>query len=131
MITRELFAFLKDDAELSALLGATAAQPRIFPNIIKSGEEPPFLCYRSVSAARNDEPLREETVAFDITAEDYATIERAAVRLAELFDSLRLEAEGWTVLHARPAACADSADELGRHVKTVAFTFKFLKKGAL
>ncbi|NLO90842.1 MAG: hypothetical protein GX410_02450 [Elusimicrobia bacterium] len=131
MITRELYQYLKQDAKLAALMGGEA---RLFPNIIHAGSEPPFICYRSAGAAQDDCPLREETVAFDITAGDYAAAESIGNRLAELFDPCapaRIETQGWTLLHARPAACADSADELGRHVKTVAFTFKFLKKGAL
>lgn len=131
MILKDLFAVLKADMQLKTLLGATAADPKIYPGAARPGNSAPYVVYRSLNpGAEMDEVSRAETVVFEIFAADFSTVLGVSGRLTRLLTA-RSEAalsgvSGLRIYRGALAGGSDFTDERGRHVRALTFQFSFI-----
>ncbi len=131
MILKQIFARLKTDAELAALLNASAGDPKIYPGMAGAQCAAPFIVYRSLCpGAQADEVNRMETVSLEIFAPSFSVCVQAAERLTRLLttaDEAQLSgADGRRIYLGTLAGGSDFTDERGNYVRALTFQFSFI-----
>ena len=77
-----------------------------------------------------DEVLNEEDLSIIITSDTYATTVAISYIVTALLDLTETEipSDTYNIYYAKKTGGNDYADDLGRHVRALNFTFKFNKK---
>jgi len=132
MILADIFAYLKADSGLASLLGASDSNPKIYPNISKLGEEPPFVVYRALNAGgAAGDILREEEVQLLVFAPDFASLSAISGRLIALLDQrdqTELTSSSFFIYSSKYVSGTDLWDDAGCHGRSMVFLLKFRSK---
>ena len=91
----------------------------------------PFIVYQSTNTGgTQDEVLNEENLTLIITSDTYAQTVAISYILTSLLDltETQIPSANYNIYYAKKIGGNDYADDLGRHVRALNFTFKFNKK---
>ncbi len=86
MIDQEVVSYLNNDATLTALIGASGSDPKIYPVQVRQGASQPYIVYNVPSEGGLEENLKEISMSFDSVADDYITAENIRNRISALLD---------------------------------------------
>ena len=86
MIETDVIAYLKSDATLDALLGATGADSKIMPDQMKHGATEPFILFTTNAIGGLEENLLEVSMSFNCIDTSYNTAKSIRDRLQYLLD---------------------------------------------
>ncbi len=131
MIAQDIYAFLASSEALQTALNASEGDSKIYPNFARLSSRVPFLVYSSTNpGGTEDEVLNDEDLTLIITADTYAQTVAISYILTSLLDltETQIPSNTYNIYYAKKIGGNDYADELGRHVRALNFTFKFNKK---
>ena len=131
MIAQDIYAYLSSDSTLQTALSATTTDTKIYPNYARLSSRLPFIVYQSTNpGGTQDEVLNEEDLSLIITSDTYATTVAISYIITALLDltETQIPSETYNIYYAKKTGGNDYADDLGRHVRALNFTFKFNKK---
>ena len=131
MIAQDIYAYLSSDSTLQTALSATVTDTKIYPNYARLSSRLPFIVYQSTNpGGTQDEVLNEEDLSLIITSDTYATTVAISYIVTALLDLTETEipSDTYNIYYAKKTGGNDYADDLGRHVRALNFTFKFNKK---
>ena len=131
MIAQDIYSFLASDESLQTALSATETDTKIYPNYARLSSRLPFIVYHSTNTGgTQDEVLNEEDLTLIITSDTYATTVAISYIITGLLDltETQIPSDTYNIYYAKKIGGNDYADELGRHVRALNFTFKFNKK---
>ena len=131
MIAQDIYAYLASDSTLQTALSATETDTKIYPNYARLSSRLPFIVYQSTNpGGTQDEVLNEEDLSIIITSDTYATTVTISYIITALLDltETQIPSDTYNIYYAKKIGGNDYADELGRHVRALNFTFKFNKK---
>jgi len=86
MISLEVISYLNNDSILSALLGATIDDTKIYPLQAPHGSEQPYIVFNVPSNGTIEENIKEISISLDCIADDYITAENIRNRVSILLD---------------------------------------------
>jgi len=86
MIETDVIAYLKSDATLDTLLGATGADSKIMPDQMKHGATEPFILFTTNAIGGVEENLLEVSMSFNCIDTSYNTAKSIRDRLQYLLD---------------------------------------------
>ena len=131
MIAQDIYAYLSSNSALQTALSATETDSKIYPNYARLSSRLPFIVYQSTNAGgTQDEVLNEEDLTLVITSDTYATTVAISYIITGLLDltETQIPSATYNIYYAKKIGGNDYADDLGRHVRALNFTFKFNKK---
>lgn len=131
MIAQDIYAYLSSDSTLQTALSATVTDTKIYPNYARLSSRVPFIVYQSTNpGGTQDEVLNEEDLTLIITSDTYATTVAISYIVTALLDltETQIASDTYNIYYAKKIGGNDYADDLGRHVRALNFTFKFNKK---
>jgi len=131
MIAQDIYAYLSSDSTLQTALSATATDTKIYPNYARLSSRLPFIVYQSTNpGGTQDEVLNEEDLSIIITSDTYATTVAISYIVTALLDltETQIPSNTYNIYYSKKTGGNDYADDLGRHVRALNFTFKFNKK---
>lgn len=131
MIAQDIYAYLSTDSTLQTALSATTTDTKIYPNYARLSSRLPFIVYQSTNpGGTQDEVLNEEDLSIIITSDTYATTVAISYIVTALLDltETQIPSATYNIYYAKKTGGNDYADDLGRHVRALNFTFKFNKK---
>lgn len=131
MIAQDIYAYLSSDSTLQTALNATVTDTKIYPNYARLSSRLPFIVYQSTNpGGTQDEVLNEEDLSIIITSDTYATTVAISYIVSALLDltETQIPSEIYNIYYSKKTGGNDYADDLGRHVRALNFTFKFNKK---
>ena len=131
MIAQDIYAFLTSDETLQTALNATETDTKIYPNYARLASRLPFIVYQSTNAGgTQDEVLNEEDLSIIITSDTYAKTVAISYIVTALLDltETQIPSSTYNIYYSKKIGGTDYADDLGRHVRALNFTFKFNKK---
>ena len=131
MIAQDIYAYLSSSSALQTALSATETDSKIYPNYARLSSRLPFIVYQSTNAGgTQDEVLNEEDLSIIITSDTYATTVAISYIVTALLDltEAQIPSDTYNIYYAKKTGGNDYADDLGRHVRALNFTFKFNKK---
>ena len=131
MIAQDIYAYLSSNQTLQTALSATESDSKIYPNYARLSSRLPFIVYQSTNAGgTQDEVLNEEDLTLIITSDTYATTVTISYIITALLDltETQIPSDTYNIYYAKKIGGNDYADDLGRHVRALNFTFKFNKK---
>ncbi len=131
MIAQDIYTYLVSDSTLQIALNATATDTKIYPNYARLSSRLPFIVYQSTNTGgTQDEVLNEEDLSIIITSDTYATTVAISYIVTALLDltETQIPSETYNIYYSKKTGGNDYADDLGRHVRALNFTFKFNKK---
>ena len=131
MIAQDIYALLASDSTLQTALSATVTDTKIYPNYARLSSRIPFIVYQSTNpGGTQDEILNEEDLSIIITSDTYATTVAISYIVTALLDltETQIPSNTYNIYYAKKTGGNDYADDLGRHVRALNFTFKFNKK---
>ncbi len=131
MIAQDIYAYLSSDSTLQTALNATVTDTKIYPNYARLSSRVPFIVYQSTNAGgTQDEVLNEEDLSIIITSDTYATTVAISYIVTALLDltETQIPSDTYNIYYSKKVGGNDYADDLGRHVRALNFTFKFNKK---
>ena len=86
MIELDVIAYLDADAQLTALLGASASDSKIYPIQKPLSSSIPYIVYNIASEGTNEENLLEMIISFECVDDVYKDLINISDRLYELLD---------------------------------------------
>ena len=131
MIAQDIYTFLSSNQTLQTALNATQTDSKIYPNYARLSSRLPFIVYQNTNAGgTQDEVLNEEDLTLIITSDTYAATVAISYIITSLLDltETQIPSATYNIYYAKKIGGNDYADELGRHVRALNFTFKFNKK---
>ncbi len=131
MIAQDIYTYLTSSTALATALNATETDSKIYPNYARLSSRLPFIVYQSTNAGgTQDEVLNEEDLTLIITSDTYATTVAISYIITGLLDltETQIPSATYNIYYAKKIGGNDYADDLGRHVRALNFTFKFNKK---
>ena len=131
MIAQDIYTFLSSNQTLQTALNATQTDSKIYPNYARLSSRLPFIVYQSTNAGgTQDEVLNEEDLTLIITSDTYAATVAISYIITSLLDltETQIPSATYNIYYAKKIGGNDYADDLGRHVRALNFTFKFNKK---
>lgn len=131
MIAQDIYTFLSSNQTLQTALNATESDSKIYPNYARLSSRLPFIVYQSTNAGgTQDEVLNEEDLTLIITSDTYAATVAISYIITALLDltEMQIPSATYNIYYAKKIGGNDYADDLGRHVRALNFTFKFNKK---
>lgn len=82
----DVISYLKSDATLDTLLGATGSDSKIYPNQAKDTATVPYIIYRLTGDGTLEENLLELTATFECVATTYISVRNIRDQLLVLLD---------------------------------------------
>ena len=131
MIAQDIYAYLSSDSTLQTALSANQTDTKIYPNYARLSSKLPFIVYQSTNpGGTQDEVLNEEDLSIIITSDTYATTVAISYIVTALLDltETQIPSNTYNIYYSKKTGGNDYADDLGRHVRALNFTFKFNKK---
>lgn len=86
MIDQEVISYLNNDSALTALLGASAGDPKIYPLESQQGSSSPYVIYNVPSDGGIEENIKEISMSFDVVDSSYIIAENIRNRISALLD---------------------------------------------
>ncbi len=86
MISLEIVDYLNDDSTLTALLGASGSDTKIYPVQTPQDATQPYVVFNVPSIGGLEENIHEASISFDSVADDYITAENIRDRISTLLD---------------------------------------------
>lgn len=86
MVVKDFYNLLKDDYELSSLIGATAADSKIYPIQMPYNTTLPCILYKLVDDSTLDENIYDAILQYDCISDKFDTCISIKDRLLELID---------------------------------------------
>lgn len=132
----DIYAYLKADTTLKALLGATSSDSKIYPQEARQGAKAPFIVYNLAGEGTPEEILEEFSVMTKIVTEgntsyfDTQSIEGALDDLLNLQDGLKnkITSINYIFRWAKKATGADEVDPVtGQYYRIIVYDFKVHK----
>jgi hypothetical protein len=125
-------AYLKADATLTSLLGATAALSKIYPNEARQGIQTPYLIYNLAGEGTPEEILKEFSMTIKVVCERTAydtiqTIEGRLDALLDLQDLIRnqISSSNYIFRWCKKASGTDLIDpKTGQFYRVIVYDFK-------
>ncbi len=131
MIAQDIYSFLASNETLQNALNASETDTKIYPNYARLSSRLPFIVYHSTNTGgTQDEVLNEEDLTLIITSDSFETTVAISYIITGLLDltDTEIPSQTYNIYYAKKIGGNDYADDLGRHIRALNFTFKFNKR---